>query len=738
MGVKMEFPTEQYHWAIIFELIPPDEKPIGGLAKCLGQKTVKETYDEEIKQDGEDGVEGMLKQIFTDRALKDFVQKAGFDSVKTKKEFHEKARNVLIEIVTSTACNLKVMTEESIDLDEVFLLLQLPYDPKVPPAQSMALKLADRQEIKLPIKETEYAKVEIKDAKARMVPAQCPTEQFISGMDFDAAYPKVPMHLRYDINQPDKFQALTETDLIKLTQTRLREFIKFEGSQNCGFCKSIFAIHNKQTQDKFFSDGFANPMKIMLPEGKKGKTADDVRQYFGEEVGFFFHWFNFYTRWLTVPAVLGLLAFTRRFVGLSLVTQRYIQWAFAVVMIMWSACFAAYYPQAAMVKIEKWGMRNFLTTAAPRRGFDPKKQGMPSESARRNFHWILAAAFMMEAILATAAINMFRDYAKHLPEDETIMGFSGKSAGKLGKTLVTLNIKVVDIIWGLLSPKLSMGDNWRTDQDLKDAMVNKMFGVKFIVYYYPFFYYAFIQEKVEGCHPIAPAGAQTACMDSLVLNLEIFFVTHICTAVAMLIVPIVLFRLTCKAEMAKAVGGKKFTYIQAQAKCADYMGDTDDMMELVLSLGFLMMFAVALPVMATLAWFCNLLELRLQGFKMVYVMRRASPRGQEGIGSWQGIIMIVSKVAVIVNVGMAVFTMVPCKLMPMQMQLLIFVAVEHMMLSVTMIIEKGTAKMDVATSTMIELAEDIGDDIMGDVSKPVTVDSTSPVDIGMDMKPDSA
>jgi len=418
---------------------------------------------------------------------------------------------------------------------------------------------------------------------------------------------------------------------------------------------------------------------------------------------------------------------------LSLTTQRYIQMAFACVMVMWSALFAAYYPQASMVKNEKWGMRNFLTTAAPRRGFDPKKQGMPSESARRNFHWILAAAFMMEAILATAAINMFRDYAKHLPEDETIMGFSGKSAGKLGKTLVTLNIKVVDIIWGLLSPKLSMGDNWRTDQDLKDAMVNKMFGVKFIVYYYPFFYYAFIQEKVEGCHP-----EWHSCMDSLVLNLEIFFVTHICTAVAMLIVPIVLFRLTCKSEMAKAIGGKKFTYVQAQSKCADYAGDTDDMMELVLSLGFLMMFAVALPVMATLAWFCNLLELRLLGFKMVYVMRRAPPRGQEGIGSWQGIIMIVSKVAVIVNVGMAVFTMVPLRNQPMTVQLLIFVTVEHIMLSITMIIEKGTPKMDVATATMIELAEDIGDDIMGDVSKPVTVTQTSPVEIGMDVRPDSA
>jgi len=90
MGVKMQFPTEQYHWAFVFELIPPDEKPIVGLAKCLGQKTVKESYDEEMPQEGDDGVQATLKQIFTDRAQKEFCQKKGFGSVKTKREFHRR------------------------------------------------------------------------------------------------------------------------------------------------------------------------------------------------------------------------------------------------------------------------------------------------------------------------------------------------------------------------------------------------------------------------------------------------------------------------------------------------------------------------------------------------------------------------------------------------------------------------------------------------------------------------
>merc|ERR1719399_2176120 len=104
-----------------------------------------------------------------------------------------------------------------------------------------------------------------------------------------------------------------------------------------------------------------------------------------------------------------------------------------------------------------------------------------------------------------------------------------------------------------------------------------------------------------------------------------------------------------KSEIARAVqaakstgSSKPYSYIEAQAKCPKYEGDTNDFMELILSMGFIMMFSVELPVMTFVVLFCNLLELRLFAYRFAFVSQRAEPNGQEGIGAWADIVEAVS------------------------------------------------------------------------------------------------
>jgi hypothetical protein len=240
-----------------------------------------------------------------------------------------------------------------------------------------------------------------------------------------------------------------------------------------------------------------------------------------------------------------------------------------------------------------------------------------------------------------------------------------------------------------------------------------MFCVKFVVYYYPFFYGAFIQEHVEGC-----GGSDTGCIDLLEENLAIFFITHIVTVLVGIAIPIGTFYYAVYQEKKKAKD-KEYTYLQAQAKCAEYAGDIDDFMELVLSLGFVMMFVVVLPVMAPLACLCNLIELRLQAFKMMYVTRRTNPVGQEGIGAWAEIIKIMATMSVIINVALAVFSMHPIKDKPMHFKLLAFLGAEHVLFMITSIIQRCTPPMELTQEAIIEHEEDVEDDIQGDQEKKV-------------------
>jgi hypothetical protein len=289
--------------------------------------------------------------------------------------------------------------------------------------------------------------------------------------------------------------------------------------------------------------------------------------------------------------------------------------------------------------------------------------------------------------------------------------------------MITANIKFVDILWKLLSPTLTEKENWRTDQQLKDNKVTKLFCVKFVVYYYPFYYIAFLKEHIEGCEEGGPRG----CLPMLVENLCIFFATHVATTAANLIVPMVLTYFKVSGEIKTAKKNKpqaQYTYLQAQAKCPPYLSDTDDFMDLVLAMGFVMMFSVALPVMATLSLISNMIELRFLAFRMMNVMQRSEPRGQEGIGAWEGIIRTVSYVAVIANTGMACFVMHPIKDKPLAVRLALFIVVEHVAYGSMFIIQSALpAKANLQTN-IEERNDDLADEVSGDVNSLLSVPAT--------------
>jgi len=293
----------------------------------------------------------------------------------------------------------------------------------------------------------------------------------------------------------------------------------------------------------------------------------------------------------------------------------------------------------------------------------------------------------------------------------------------------TINIKVVNLVWQIASPVLSGWENHRTDAQLKDAVVKKLFCVKFIVYYYPFFYIAFLKKYNEGC-----LSVERGCVPELKENLAIFFATHVVSTVVGLCIPMIMAWWNIRKEMkaAEKTGkAKDYTYIQAQSKCPAYPGDTSDFMELTLSFGFVIMFSVALPVMTFLFFLVNLIEIKLLAYRMTSVNQRSVPRGQEGIGAWYSIIKAVCFIAVAVNVGMAVFTMHPFIDQPRDFRLASFIALEHLMLFLMFLVQSATLEKTLAEGEADAYNEAHMDELLGDKDAKVKVDSTDPVSVGL-------
>merc|ERR1739848_295016 len=101
---------------------------------------------------------------------------------------------------------------------------------------------------------------------------------------------------------------------------------------------------------------------------------------------------------------------------------------------------------------------------------------------------------------------------------------------------------VVDSLWLAISPNLTEKENWKTNQQKKNQMLAKLFLVKFVVNYYPFFYIAFIKRYVEDIE-------SEVCMKQLRTNLVSFFLIRVVTNCVEVVMSILLTRRAIRAEI---------------------------------------------------------------------------------------------------------------------------------------------------------------------------------------------
>ncbi|ETO23310.1 hypothetical protein RFI_13873 [Reticulomyxa filosa] len=78
----------------------------------------------------------------------------------------------------------------------------------------------------------------------------------------------------------------------------------------------------------------------------------------------------------------------------------------------------------------------------------------------------------------------------------------------------------------------------------------------------------------------------------------------------------------------------------------------DDMSEMVVQFGYVTMFVIALPITPLLSLINNIIELKVDGFKLVRESQRPHPNGSSGLGAWNDVLGFFSIVAVGTNVAL--------------------------------------------------------------------------------------
>lgn len=275
--------------------------------------------------------------------------------------------------------------------------------------------------------------------------------------------------------------------------------------------------------------------------------------------------------------------------------------------------------------------------------------------------------FLSIIIIFVFGIIVYRtivEYSMKLGQDQFLTSHATLITSISGAWLNLICIMILDRVYQALAYKLTAWEYPRTDSDFEDSYTFKVFMFEFINFNSSLFYIAFFKGKFStvpfdrtsylfGYPPEAcdPAG----CMVELLIQLAVIMVgKQLLNNFMEILFPIMSNKwrsLTTKVRKEKPrwVHDYHLNKVPSLHLFNEYL-------EMVLQYGFVTLFVPAFPLAPLFALINNVMEIRLDAYKLVVAYRRPMPARAKDLGMWFKILDCVSNIAVLCNACVIAFT----------------------------------------------------------------------------------
>lgn len=642
-------------------------------------------------------------------------------------DYQEVVRAKVLEILTHSG--FRVASFCSHDGDEVFVKICLARQG------SVIRQMAERFNYRMPFKDCAYAGLRPFGDLKRDKPMRNKDGR------------SIPAYAEYEEDNAAFFEPFREVDEIRIIFTRLDRWVHLQEMTRQGVLKSYFPAANHRAVAELHGI-WASPRKTLQVQ----RFPEDIRNYFGEEIAFFFGWFGFYIQMLVPMALLSLVLFFLHPVLDYQLLQK-VRIGYAMVVVVWASFFNKLYRRHAARAKQAWGVYELKETEMEHSDYRPELEGTWRQALRNCVAPIVVVGY---CLLFVGLVYV----AEVRQKEETEQGRVGIFT-KYGSLFTALLIKFSLYSWGQVCGLLVSLQNHRTHRERQNSLTFVLSTVKIFVALYPFMAEAFIwkwsrptcaetlQEAarriwapyadggqtwpqdaltnlekyfsykstdgkvcVHGCYPNTPYISiemieETNCLKALKRDLAVFYALHVVVTALCILYPIVATRIAVKEELAKvqemedeelcdAQGPRPYSLLQFQAKCqeqARYGYDSwggsfvEDYLELAIGFALFTCFGILLPLLSVFALLANLVEYRLLAFRMLHVTSRPMPLSADGIGHWQAVFGVITYIAVMCNVGLAVFVMAPMGTKSPKNQVIVFIFMEHLMLLLKVVVQ---------------------------------------------------
>ncbi|KAF9409128.1 Anoctamin-7 [Podila epigama] len=442
----------------------------------------------------------------------------------------------------------------------------------------------------------------------------------------------------------------------------------------------------------------------------RAQPLEEIRFYYGEKIALYFAWIGHYTKWLLWAAIAGVLfliyglaadeiniannannnnpaaidtgSYTKQ--KLVRVFDNALTLPFALFMSIWASLFVEYWKRKSNVLAYTWNTLDFERRERARPEFKPTSTRISPVTGKAELYYprykqlvsILMSIMVVLISIAIVVVSVgslmiFNIWAKK-PNDDGTFKFKNSYVSTVITALLNLVvIMLLGTIYARLAKILTDNENHRRLTQYEDALILKRFLFDFVNFYSALFYIAYIKgefyTKLPNGDELRDHCSDNSCMSDLTIQLAIVFVgKQFLNQFQELAIPQLQKWWNRKnelAEKAKLVGKykDKKNFVKPPQWAKDDILPTynpqmfEEYRELVIQFGFCTLFVTAFPIAPIFALINNILEIRVDAYKLLTQHRRPIAQAAQDIGSWGYILALITHISVLTNATLIAF-----------------------------------------------------------------------------------
>ncbi|XP_044251021.1 anoctamin-8 isoform X5 [Drosophila takahashii] len=482
--------------------------------------------------------------------------------------------------------------------------------------------------------------------------------------------------------------------------------------QESGLITQVFPLHEPSSLTQLQTHWVK---QIFAPQ-----PLDDIAAYFGVKVALYFAWLGHYTCALGVPAVFGTILYFILW-GKGQTAQDMGHVLFSLFNVAWASLYLEAWKRYSVELAFRWG-----TLSTPPELLEPPRplykgpleennvtgRLEPKEAPawqRRAFRYLVSFPIIGCCLCVVFAVMFlmlrFQDWwDSKLPEESVLCCLS-----VIPKVLLAGAITLMDEAYFKLAVWLNDRENYRLQSKYENHLIAKVALFQFVNSFLSLFYIAFylrdeekLKEQLAGLlisrqiignlrESAIPYFVEQWKLAKLSFNMwgALSPTQNVTRSLAEELA-------TAEAELKAETAGtpikthqpessskRNIGQAEIESSLYKYDGTFSDHLEMLVQMGYVVLFSAAFPLAGVCALINNLMEIRSDAFKLAHVHQRPFGQRVANIGTWQNALSILSLAAVIVNCALIGLSGQVSRLWPgltTAQTIILIVTLEHIML----------------------------------------------------------